>query len=173
VRRFCRWTLCGGTQAELWSYYIASDQLGGGSGQMLGADVFTTMVLPLLAYEAIALSAASPPVQPAATITRHLGLILWQVGCCLWGCSSPPSQTVQFWLLSHVCPDFVFWWVDAITKSLGGPVVKLWVICVLKHYNNLVQGIFDTSSLILFASYIVLGIFLTAQSIDALRFQRS
>ncbi|MEY3402869.1 MAG: hypothetical protein RLZZ86_2485, partial [Cyanobacteriota bacterium] len=29
-----------------------------------------------------------------------------------------------------------------------------------------------TSSLILFASYIILGIFLTAQSIDALRFQR-
>jgi len=29
-------------------------------------------------------------------------------------------------------------------------------LSLLKHYNNLVQGIFDTSSLILFASYIVL-----------------
>jgi ABC-2 type transport system permease protein len=66
------------------------------------------------------------------------------------------------------------WVIDAIAKSLGGPVGEaLGHLSLLKHYNNLVQGIFDTSSLILFASYIVLGIFLTAQSIDALRFQRS
>jgi ABC-2 type transport system permease protein len=44
---------------------------------------------------------------------------------------------------------------------------------LLKHYNNLTQGILDSSSLVLFASYIVLGLFLTAQSIDAFRFQRS
>jgi len=30
----------------------------------------------------------------------------------------------------------------------------------------------DASSLILFSSYIILGVFLTAQSIEALRFQR-
>ncbi|MEL6164729.1 MAG: ABC transporter permease, partial [Cyanobacteria bacterium J06628_3] len=44
---------------------------------------------------------------------------------------------------------------------------------LLKHYNNMIQGIFDTNSLILFSSYIILGIFLTAQSIDAFRFQRN
>ncbi|NEO62778.1 MAG: ABC transporter permease, partial [Moorea sp. SIO4G2] len=40
-------------------------------------------------------------------------------------------------------------------------------------YKNLIQGVLDTSSIILFLSYIFIGIFLTAQSIDALRFQRS
>ncbi|MEO1127045.1 MAG: ABC transporter permease, partial [Cyanobacteria bacterium J06639_16] len=35
------------------------------------------------------------------------------------------------------------------------------------------QGILDLSSLTLFVSYIVIGLFLTAQSIEALRFQRS
>jgi ABC-2 type transport system permease protein len=59
--------------------------------------------------------------------------------------------------------------LDFIPGPIGEAVSHL---SLLKHYNSLIQGIFDTSSLILFASYIILGIFLTAQSIDALRFQR-
>ncbi|MHC5833461.1 MAG: ABC transporter permease, partial [Nostoc sp.] len=63
--------------------------------------------------------------------------------------------------------------IDLIGKILPGPVGEaLGYLSLLKHYNTLIQGIFDTSALILFASYIFLGIFLTAQSIDALRFQR-
>ena len=62
---------------------------------------------------------------------------------------------------------------DLIAKSLGGPLGDtLGYLSLLKHYNNFIQGIFDTSSFILFGSYIILGVFLTAQSIDALRFQR-
>jgi ABC-2 type transport system permease protein len=68
----------------------------------------------------------------------------------------------------------LLWIIEAISQSIGGNVgAALGHLSLLKHYTNLVQGIFDTSSLVLFASYIVLGVFLTAQSIDALRFQRS
>jgi ABC-2 type transport system permease protein len=64
--------------------------------------------------------------------------------------------------------------IDLIGKSIGGTVGDaLGHLSLLQNYNNLVQGVLDTGSLILFASYIVLGLFLTAQSIDALRFQRS
>jgi ABC-2 type transport system permease protein len=63
--------------------------------------------------------------------------------------------------------------IDLIAKIIPGPVGEaLSYLSLLKHYNILIQGIFDTSALVLFASYIFLGIFLTAQSIDALRFQR-
>jgi len=61
------------------------------------------------------------------------------------------------------------WVIDAI-KSLGP--VKLWVI-VAETLQQLGARHFRYQQLDLFASYIVLGIFLTAQSIDALRFQRS
>jgi len=64
-------------------------------GKLLGADVFTTMLR--LAYEAT--FAASPPVQPAVPLLGHLGLILLAVGV-VFGDVHPPSQTVQFWLLS-------------------------------------------------------------------------
>ncbi|NET14355.1 MAG: ABC transporter permease, partial [Okeania sp. SIO1H6] len=39
--------------------------------------------------------------------------------------------------------------------------------------SSIIQGLVDTSSIIMLLSYLVLGVFLTAQSIDALRFQRS
>jgi ABC-2 type transport system permease protein len=70
------------------------------------------------------------------------------------------------------------WLLEPLARFFGGflgaPVGDaLAHLSMIKHYNSMVQGVFDTSSLIVFASYIFLGIFLTAQSIDALRFQRS
>jgi ABC-2 type transport system permease protein len=43
---------------------------------------------------------------------------------------------------------------------------------MLQHFNDFIQGSLDTSSIVLFLSYSLLGVFLTAQSIEALRFQR-
>jgi len=42
-------------------------------------------------------------------------------------------------------------------------------ISLISNYETLVQGLLDTSSLVVFASYIVLGLFLTAQSIAIFR----
>ncbi|MDJ0562891.1 MAG: ABC transporter permease, partial [Microcystis sp. M49629_WE12] len=40
-------------------------------------------------------------------------------------------------------------------------------------FNNFVRGIFDSSSLVILLSYILLGIFLTTQAIEADRYQRN
>lgn len=145
-------------------------------GKLLGVlTFFTTMVLPLLAYEAIALSAADRPVEPAVPLLGHLGLILLAAAVLSLGMfiSSLTDSTILAAVLTFAVILFL-WVIDAIAKNFSGPVGEaLGHLSLLKHYNNLVQGIFDTSSLIMFASYILLGIFLTAQSIDALRFQRS
>lgn len=145
-------------------------------GKLLGVlTFFITLVLPLLAYEAIALVAANPPIQPAVPLLGHLGLILLAAGVLSLGMfiSSLTDSTILAAILTFALILFL-WVIDVIANALGGPIGQvLSHLSLLKHYNNLVQGIFDTSSLILFASYIILGIFLTAQSIDALRFQRS
>jgi ABC-2 type transport system permease protein len=66
------------------------------------------------------------------------------------------------------------WILGELGQSVGGPVGKIFShLSLFQNFNDLSQGVLDSSGLILFASYIVLGIFLTAQSIDALRFQRS
>lgn len=145
-------------------------------GKLLGVvTFFTVMVIPLLIYQAIALSAATPPIQPAVPLLAHAGLILLAASVLSLGMfiSSLTDSSILAAFLTFVLILFL-WIVDLIGSGIGGPVgAALGHLSLLKNYNNLVQGVLDTSSLILFGSYILLGIFLTAQSIEALRFQRS
>lgn len=145
-------------------------------GKLLGVvTFFTVLVLPLLGYEAIALSAANPSVPPAVPFLGHLGLILLAAAVLSLGMfvSSLTDSTILAAILTFALILFL-WVIDAIAQNLGGSFGQvLGHLSLLKHYNNLVRGIFDSTSLVVFASYIILGIFLTAQSIDALRFQRT
>jgi ABC-2 type transport system permease protein len=145
-------------------------------GKLLGVvTFFITMVLPLLVYQAIALSASNPPIQPRVLLLGHIGLILMAAAVLSLGMfiSSLTDSTVLAAILTFAVM-LLLWVVDLIANSIRGPVgVALGHLSLIKHYTNLVQGVVDTSSFILFASYIVLGLFLTAQSIEALRFQRS
>lgn len=145
-------------------------------GKLLGVlTFFITMVMPMLVLEAVALSGSNPPMPPAIPLLGHLALILLAAAILSLGMfiSSLTDSTILSAVLTFALVLLLLF-VDLIAKSIGGSVGEaLSHLSLLKHYNTLVQGIFDTSSLMLFASYIILGIFLTAQSIDALRFQRS
>lgn len=145
-------------------------------GKLLGVlTFFATMVLPLLVYEAIALSSANPPLSLPVLLLGHLGLILLAAAILSLGMfiSSLTDSTILAAVFTFALILFL-WVIDLIAKGIGGPVGDaIGYLSLLKHYSNLTQGILDSSSLILFASYILLGIFLTAQSVDAFRFQRS
>ncbi len=144
-------------------------------GKLLGVlTFFITLIVPLLALQAIALSASSPAMPPAIPLLGHLALILLAAAILSLGMfiSSLTDSTILSAVLTFAV-ILLLLFVDLIAKNISGPIGEaLGYVSLLKHYNNLIQGIFDTSSLILFGSYIILGIFLTAQSIDALRFQR-
>jgi len=144
-------------------------------GKLLGVlTFFITMVVPLLGFEAIALSGSSPPMPLTIPLLGHFALILLAAAILSLGMfiSSLTDSTILSAVLTFaVILLLVF--IDVIAKNISGPLgTALGYLSLLKHYNILIQGIIDTSSLILFASYIFLGIFLTAQSINALRFQR-
>ena len=144
-------------------------------GKLLGVVTFvTTLIVPLLGYEAIAFSASSPPMPLAIPLLGHLALILLAAAILSLGMfiSSVTDSTILSAVLTFAV-ILLLLFVDLIAKNISGPLGEaLGHISLLKNYNTLIQGIFDTSSLIVFGSYIFLGIFLTAQSIDALRFQR-
>ncbi len=144
-------------------------------GKLLGVvTFFTTLVIPILVLEAIVLGASNPPMSPIIPILGHVGLILLAAAILSLGMfiSSLTDSTILSAVLTFAVILLLLFF-DLIAKSVGGTLGEaLGYLSLLKHYNNLIQGIFDTSSLILFGSYIILGIFLTAQSIDALRFQR-
>lgn len=145
-------------------------------GKLLGVvTFFITMVLPLLIYESIALSAANPPIQPTVFLLGHLGLILMAAAILSLGMfiSSLTDSTILAAILTFALVLFL-WVVDLVAEGIGGPIGDALIhLSLVKNYNNLTQGILDTSSLTIFISYIALGLFLTAQSIEAFRFQRS
>jgi ABC-2 type transport system permease protein len=68
----------------------------------------------------------------------------------------------------------LLWILNALGQAVGGALGDvLNQLSLLKHYSGLSQGVLDTPSIALFLSYVFLGLFLTAQSIDLFRFQQS
>ncbi|HEY9749975.1 MAG TPA: ABC transporter permease [Allocoleopsis sp.] len=145
-------------------------------GKLLGVlTFFITMVLPLLIYESITLSAANPPVNPSLLWVGYGGLILMAAAVLSLGMflSSLTDSSILAAILTFALV-LLLWSIQAIATAIGGPVGEaIGHLSLLKHYGDLVRGVVNTSSLVLFVSYIILGLFLTAQSIEALRFQRS
>jgi len=145
-------------------------------GKLLGVlTFFVTIVLPLLAYEAIAISSSDPPIPIAVPLLGHLGLILLAAGILSLGMfiSSLTDSTILAAILTFALVIFLVV-IGPLAGVIGGSLGEaLGHLSPLKHYEDLVKGIFDTGGLTLFGSYIFLGIFLTAQAIDALRFQQS
>jgi ABC-2 type transport system permease protein len=145
-------------------------------GKLLGVvTFFITMVLPLLVYEAIALSASDPPIQPTVLFLGHAGLILMAAAVLSLGMfiSSLTDSTILAAVLTFAL-ILLLWVVDLVATGIGGTFGSvLSHLSLVKNYTNLVQGILDPSSIIVFVTYIILGLFLTAQSIEAIRFQRS
>ncbi|MGF1486407.1 MAG: ABC transporter permease [Prochloraceae cyanobacterium] len=148
-------------------------------GKLLGVVCyFTFMMFPILIYEAIAFSSANPPINLTVPLLAHLGLILLAAAILSLGMfvSSLTDSTIFASIVTFVLIIFL-WYLDGIGASISanispqiGDIISY--LSLLKHYDNLIKGIFDTGSLVVFGSYIFLGLFLTASSIETLRFQR-
>ena len=142
-------------------------------GKLLGVIAFfIVMILPWLFYEAIVFSAANPPISPTVPLLAHLGLILLAAAILSLGMFiSSLTESSIFAAIMTFAIVFLLWIVDLIAQHIEGIMgTILKHISLLENYNNLVQGIFDTSNLVVFASYILLGLFLTAQSVETIRF---
>ena len=133
--------------------------------------VFIFMLLPSFLLEAIAFSAARPRLPPAFPLLAHLGLILMAIALLSIGMFISSLTTSN--ILAAVFTFgiiLLLWAIDLIANN-----TKIWSSRVLEHisllesYNNLVRGVFTLSDLILFFSYIFLGLFLTSRSIDLFR----
>lgn len=145
-------------------------------GKLLAVVTFyLTMIVPLMLCEAIALGAAEPPIAPTLLLVGHLGLILLATSVLSLGMflSSLSNSTVLAAIMTFALVLFL-WVVDALVGAIPGSLGEaLTHLSMLKHFTDFTQGALNTSSLVLFMSYSLLGLFLTAQSIETLRFQRT
>jgi ABC-2 type transport system permease protein len=70
---------------------------------------------------------------------------------------------------------FLMLWVIDLggrgAETVSGLVLQY--LSVIRHYDDFTRGVIDTSSLIFYASWIVLGIFLTMRAVDSMRWRRA
>ena len=144
-------------------------------GKLLAVTMLSIFImLPSLIYEAIAFSAADPPLPPTVPLLAHLGLVLMSAALLSLGMfvSSLTNSNILAAILTFSL-ILLLWFVDLLANNLGGWLGNnLEHLSLLRSYNNLIQGIVNFSDLVLFGSYIFLGLFLTSQSIHLLRLKR-
>ena len=144
-------------------------------GKLIGVLLFfTTMIMPILLYEAIAFAGATPPISLQVPVLAHLGLILFAASILSMGMfiSSLTDSTIFAAIMTFTL-IIILSVLDAISNLVGGEIGEFIAhFSLLKNYEAFVRGVFDSSNLIIFISYIFLGIFLTSQSIEILRFTR-
>ncbi len=145
-------------------------------GKLLGVLTFViTLVLPIMLLELYLMSQAKPAMPLQAFFVGHLGLILLAAAVLSLGMfiSSLNDSAIVAAFLTFVLV-MLLWIMDFLGQALSGPAGEaLKHMSLLKHYTSLSQGVLDSPSVVVFASYVILGLFLTAQSIDLIRFQQS
>ncbi len=144
-------------------------------GKLLGVIAFfSVMIMPLVFYEIIIFNASEPPVSPVIPLLAHLGLILLASAILSLGMfiSSLSDSTIISAILTFAL-IILLWIVDLLGNNIDNIFGKiLQKISLLEGYNNLVQGVLDTSDLVLLFTYIFLVVFFTAQSIETLRYTK-
>lgn len=135
---------------------------------------FVSLMLPVTLFEILVLINADPPLSKNVFWVGHFGLLLMAAAILSLGLfvSSLTDSSILAIVLTYAL-ILMLSLLFLLGESWGEPWASIFdQMSLIKHYVTLTQGVFDTSSLVLFASYIVLGLFLTAQSIDLFRFQR-
>lgn len=145
-------------------------------GKLLGViTFFTLLIVPIWIYQIIIFSTSQPPVKLPPVLLANLGLVILAMAILSLGMfiSSLTENAILAYILTFVLILFL-WIMDVIAGNISGIFGEILShLSLFDYYTDLTRGILNFSGLVLFASYIFLGIFLTAQSIEALRFQRS
>jgi len=146
------------------------------TGKLLAVLTFyATLLLPLVVYQFVTLQSSTPPLSPWLILAGNGGLLLLAAAILALGMflSSLTDSTILAAILGFAVL-LILWTLDILAKNTGGTLSEvLTYLSPIEHFSTLTRGVFRTSSLVVFGSYIFLGIFLTAQSIDAFRYQRN
>lgn len=146
------------------------------TGKLLAVLTFyATLLLPLLIYQFVTLRSSTPPLSAWLILAGNGGLVLLAAAILALGMflSSLTDSTILAAILGFAVL-LILWTLDILAKNTGGTLSEmLTYLSPIEHFSTLTRGVFRTSSLVVFGSYIFLGIFLTAQSIDAFRYQRN
>lgn len=137
--------------------------------------LFLIMLLPTVLYQ-LALFWYSDPRPPLAVLASgYAGVML--LGAVLIAFGHFLSSLTENQIVAAILTFGAFlilWVLDAGVRGASttwGEILKY--LSILNHFEDFAKGVIDTRSLILYSSFIVLGMFLTLRSIDSLRWRRA
>ncbi|MBI3662701.1 MAG: ABC transporter permease subunit [Acidobacteria bacterium] len=138
-------------------------------------SLFAIMLLPTALYQAVLFLSSEPRPPWRLILAGYLGvLLLGGVLIALGGFLSSLTENQIVASMLTFGLFLILWVIDISARgssSAMGEVIQY--ISILRHYDDFTRGVIDTSSLLFYASLIVLGLFLTHRSVDALRWRRA
>ncbi|MBY0497113.1 MAG: ABC transporter permease [Cyanobacteria bacterium] len=141
-------------------------------GKFIGALLLYIAMLALtLIHIGILFYFSDPEWKPI--VTAYLGLIL-MAGCFLalgmFISSLTKNQIVAAMATFAV---FLMLWVISWISSFTGPTTQavLQYLSLTEHFDDFAKGIIDTKHVIYYLSFMALGLFLTAKSVDSERWR--
>ena len=135
---------------------------------------FATMLIPMMVCEILALSTTDPVMNYGVWAIAHVGLLLLAGSILALGLfvSSLTENTLVAAIGTFGLVLFL-WVINVGTEADAGAIGRaLGHLSLLRHYQEWLQGIASTSSLALFGSLIVFGLFLTVQSVETMRWRQ-
>ncbi len=145
-------------------------------GKWLGVlAFFISLLVPLVAYHLVTLTNTDVPVNFGAILIGYLGLTLLAGSVLAFGLFvSSLTDSTLIAAIGTFGLVLLLWVLDAAAGEETTLLSRtLRHLSLLEQYSGWVQGAISLSSPVLFASMIVFGLFLTVQSVEALRWQQN
>jgi ABC-2 type transport system permease protein len=141
-------------------------------GKFLGAwALWAIALLVSLIHIGLLFMYGRPEWKPI--VTGYLGLLL--MGGCFISAGLFISSLTKNQIVAGVVTFavFLFLWIINWIGSFSGPTVDkvTQYLSIVQQYDDFAKGVIDTSHLIYYASFIALGLFLTAKSVDSERWR--
>ena len=135
-------------------------------------SLLVIMLLPTASY-LIFLFLRSEPAAPWRTlVTGYTGILL--LGGALMALGTFISSLTESQIIAAVlsfAAMLILWIFDIGSRAPGKLGDLFQYLSVIRHYEDFSRGVLDSSSLIYYASLIVLFIFLTIRSLDSMRWR--
>ncbi len=139
-------------------------------GKFLGAlSLYAVLIILTFLYIGILFLYGNP--NPKPLLAHALGLFLFGgalLSLGMWISTFTKNQIIAGSVsLAVFLLLYVLDWVTAYSNSTAGRVMSY--MALTTHFDNFAKGVIDLSDLVFYVSVIVLGIFLTARSVEALK----
>jgi len=144
-------------------------------GKFLAAvTFFLIMLLPTLLYYIFVYAYSSPRMSFGPILSGYLGLLLLGAALISLGIFISTLTENQIVAASVTFGAFLILWVIDLSARSGGTVVQEIVsyLSILNHFEDFSKGVVDTASLVVYGSFIFLGLFLTYRSMESLRWRQ-